>query len=79
MMSERLTGPLSVGDRLWWAAYDPKALELVIITALEERHGYLYVETANVRTGEKLWNREDRVRQIAELEPARRKKARAAR
>ncbi len=67
--AEPLEGPIEIGDALWWAPHDSKAFERVKVTRTAERDGVLYIETENVRTQEKFWNREIRVRQLCKREP----------
>lgn len=69
--AEPLDGPIEPGMSLWWAPHDPKSFEVVKVTRTAERDGMTYVETQSVRTGEKFWNRESRVRDLCKREPKR--------
>ena len=62
--AEPLDGPIETGMSLWWAPHDPKAFEVVKVSGVLERDGVTYVQTESVRTGERFWNRESRVRDL---------------
>ncbi len=66
-----MTGPLVIGEILWWAPHDPRAFERVKVSAIQEKDGTVYVQTENARTHVKYWNREVRVLALCKREEKR--------
>ncbi len=76
--AEPLDGPIEQDMTLWWAPHDVKAFEVVKVSGIAEREGVTYIQTESLRTGEKFWNRESRVRDLCKRQPAKKATAKTA-